>query len=197
MQASHLVLAAEEPDRLQQLRESQTAIGREVLRARVLWRYASGENVAEITRAVKMTGKSVAKWIAKAFKVGVAAALKDTHHWTRPGHYARGESLGGAFGLLETEGTWIRRGVWTRRALGRHVRERTLEAGYPALSRVEKATIQRILAEQPLHPERLKYYLERRDPDFEAKIRELLLGYREVGLQNQRLHNGLLRALFE
>jgi hypothetical protein len=48
-----------------------------------------------------------------------------------------------------------------------------------------KATVQRILAAQPLHPERVQYYLERRDPDFEAKMREILLVYREVALQNQ------------
>jgi hypothetical protein len=45
--------------------------------------------------------------------------------------------------------------------------------------------VQRILAEQPLHPEKVKYYLERRDPNFEAKMCEILLVYREVALQNQ------------
>ncbi len=32
----------------------------------------------------------------------------------------------------------------------------------------------------------MKYYLERRDPDFEAKMREVLLVYQEVALQNQK-----------
>ena len=50
-------------------------------RARILWRYHSGQSVAEIARAVKMTRKSVAKWIAKALAMGVgAAALRDTYH---------------------------------------------------------------------------------------------------------------------
>lgn len=48
-----------------------------------------------------------------------------------------------------------------------------------------KATVHRILASQPLHPEKVKYYLERRDPEFEAKMREVLLVYQEVALQNQ------------
>ena len=43
----------------------------------------------------------------------------------------------------------------------------------------------RILAEQPLHPEKVKYYLERRDPECEAKMREVLLVYQQVALQNQ------------
>ncbi len=36
----------------------------------------------------------------------------------------------------------------------------------------------------------MKYYLERRDPDFEAKMREILLVYQEVALQNQRQSPG-------
>jgi len=45
--------------------------------------------------------------------------------------------------------------------------------------------VQRILAAQPLHPEKVSYYLERRDPNFEAKMREVLLVYQEVALQNE------------
>jgi transposase len=75
--------------------------------------------------------------------------------------------------------------VWTRSALARHVREHAPKAGYASLARAAKATVHRILAEQPLHPERVKYYLERRDPEFESKMREVLLVYQEVALQNQ------------
>jgi hypothetical protein len=60
-----------------------------------------------------------------------------------------------------------------------------VEAGHPALSQAAKATVQRILAAQPLPPEKVKYYLERRDPDFMAKMREILLVYREVDLQER------------
>ena len=75
--------------------------------------------------------------------------------------------------------------VWSRRLLAQQVREHALEAGHPCLARAAKATVQRILAKQPLHPEKVKYYLQRRDPDFEAKMREILLVYQDVALQNQ------------
>jgi Helix-turn-helix domain len=78
-----LVLTSEEQKQIRQLRESQTAPWREVQRARILWRYHSDESVAEIARAVKMTRKSVGKWIAKALAMGVGAALKDTYHRPR------------------------------------------------------------------------------------------------------------------
>src|SRR5205823_13853336 len=59
-------------------------------------------------------------------------------------------------------------------------------ASFPALSRAAKATVHRILAEQPLHPEKIKYYLERRDPDFEGGMRRVLIVYQDVALQNAR-----------
>ena len=78
-----LVLTAEEKDHLDQLRQSKTAAFRDVQRARVLWRYQSGETVSQIARALKMTRKSVLKWIDKTLQVGVQVGMKDTPHKTR------------------------------------------------------------------------------------------------------------------
>ena len=149
-------------------------------------RYHSGENVSQIARAVGMTRKSVDKWIRKALAMGSDAALKDAYH--RPK-----EPL-----ITEEAKAWVihlacskpkdlgyAAEVWTRSALARHVREHARKAGYASLARAAKATVHRILAEQRLHPERVKYYLERRDPEFETKMREVLLVYQEVALQNQ------------
>src|SRR6266851_8317393 len=103
-----LVLTSEEQKQIRQLRESQTEPWREVQRARIIWRYHSGQSVAEIARAVKMTRKSVAKWIAKALAMGVGAALKDTYHRPKaPVITEEAKGLGGPFGLLETERTGL------------------------------------------------------------------------------------------
>ncbi len=79
-----LVLTPQEVQHLQRLRASRTAPVREVQRAEILWRYHSGETIAEIMRAVKMTRKSVGKWINRALAIGVEAALKDAYHRPRP-----------------------------------------------------------------------------------------------------------------
>ena len=182
-----LKLSAEEIDHLEELRDSRTAPWREAQRARIMLRYHSGEPIAQIARAVGMTRKSVGKWVGKALAVGSGAALKDAYH--RPK-----EPL-----ITEDAKAWVvhlacakpkdlgyAAEVWTRSALARHVREHAREAGYGSLARAAKATVHRILAGQPLHPEKVKYYLERRDPEFEAKMREVLLVYQEVAMQNQK-----------
>jgi hypothetical protein len=60
-----------------------------------------------------------------------------------------------------------------------------VEAGHPSLAKAAKATVQRILAEHPPHPGRIKYYLERRDPQFDEKMKNVLLVYQAVALQNE------------
>jgi transposase len=181
-----LKLGAEEVERLKGLSDSQTAPWRETQRARILLRYHSGENVTQIAKAVGMTRKSVGKWVSKALAMGAEAALKDAYH--RPKKPAISEDAKAwvvHLACSKPKDLGYAAEVWTRSALARHVREHALKAGYSSLSRAAKATVQRILAKQPLHPEKVKYYLERRDPEFQAKMREVLLVYQEVALQNQ------------
>jgi transposase len=180
-----LVLTSEEAERLERLRRSQTAPRREVRRAEILWCYHAGETIAAIARRVSMTRTSVGKWVSKALRMGLTAGLKDTYHRPR-------EPV-----ITEAAKAWVvhvacskpreygyAAELWTRKSLAQHVRQHALEAGHPSLARAAKATVQRILAAQPLHPEKVSYYLERRDPQFEAKMREVLLVYQEVALQH-------------
>ena len=171
-----LVLTVEEKDHLNQLRQSRTASMRDVQRAQILWRYHDGETVTQIARALKTTRNSVVKWIGKALQMGVMAGMKDTPHKPREAvitddakawvvHLAcsKPKDLGYAAEL------------WTRSALAAHVRREAVAGGFPALVHAGKATVQRILAAQELQPHKIRYYLERRDPDFETRMREVLL----------------------
>src|SRR5580700_3732380 len=78
-----LVLTDEEKNLLDQLRHSKTAPFRDVQRAQILWRYHAGETVSQIARALKMTRKSVLKWIDKSLQIGAKAGMKDTSHKPR------------------------------------------------------------------------------------------------------------------
>src|SRR5271169_3413183 len=146
-----------------------------------------GESIASIGRRLGMTRLSVSKWVAKALAVGPMAALKDRYH--RPKEPAIGDDAKAwvvHLACSKPKYLGYAAEVWNRQALAQHVRAHAVEAGFPALSRAAKATVHRILAEQPLHPEKVKYYLERRDPDFEAGMRKVLIVYQDVALQNAR-----------
>ncbi len=75
--------------------------------------------------------------------------------------------------------------IWTRSALADHVKRYAPEAGHDCLKKAVKATIQRILDEHPIRPHKIAYYLERRDPEFEQKMADVLCVYQEINLQNE------------
>jgi len=188
-----LQLSPEEIFQLERRRDSQTAPWREAQRARILLRYHAAETVSQIAGAVHMTRKSVSKWIRKALAVGTSAALKDAYHRPKdPRITEDAKAWVVHLACCQPKELGYAAEVWSRSALARHVRAHAVEAGYPSLNKAAKATVQRILAAQPLHPEKVKYYLERLDPDFEAKMQEVLLVYQQVALQNQ---NGGLAPL--
>ena len=72
--------------------------------------------------------------------------------------------------------------LWTLSALAAYLRREAEAAGFPRLSRVSKTSVWRILREHDLKPHRVRYYLERRDPEFDRKMREVLMVYRDVFL---------------
>ncbi len=188
-----LILTSEEREQLDQLRESKAAPWREVQRAKILWKYHSGETITDISRSLNMTRVSVAKWIGKALQMGTAAALKDAYHQPKEPVITEEDKAGVVhLACSKPKELGYAAEVWSRSLLAKHVREHAGASGHPSLALAAKATVQRILAQQPLHPEKVKYYLERRDPDFEARMREVLLVYREVALHHEK---GLLAPL--
>ena len=184
---SKLVLSDEDRAELKQLARSRTLPHREAQRAAIILGYYGGEGIASIGRRLGMTRLSVSKWVAKALAVGPMAALKDSYH--RPKEPVIGDDAKAwvvHLACSKPKDLGYAAEVWSRQALAKHVREHAVQTGFPALSRAAKATVHRILAEQPLHPEKVKYYLERRDPDFEGGMRRVLIVYQDVALQNAR-----------
>jgi transposase len=184
---SKLVLSDEDRAELEQVTRSRTVPHREAQRAAIILGYFAGESIANLGRRLGMTRLSVSKWVAKALAVGPMAALKDSYH--RPREPAIGDDAKAwvvHVACSKPKDLGYAAEVWSRQALARHIREHAVGAGFPVLSRAVKATVHRILAEQPLHPEKVKYYLERRDPEFDAKMRRVLIVYQDVALQNAK-----------
>jgi hypothetical protein len=184
---SKLVLSDEDRAELEQLMRSRTVPHREAQGAAILLGYNAGESITAIGRRLGRTRLSVSKWVAKALGVGPMAALKDSYH--RPKESAIGDDAKAwvvHIACSKPKELGYAAEVRSRQALAKHIREQAVEAGFPALSRAAEATVHRILAEQPLHPEKVRYYLKRRDPHFEVGMRRVLIVYQDVALQNAR-----------
>ena len=182
---SKLVLQPNQLRELQKIAASRTAPLREIQRANILLKYAQGLNICEIQQQAKVSRPTIYKCLDKALAMGVDAGLKDTYHRPRP-HVIDEAAKAWVISLACTKPTahGYAAEMWTRQALAAHARTHGPDAGHPSLARAAKATIQRILDGHPLRPHKMAYYLERRDPDFESKMHEVLVVYQEVNLVN-------------
>ena len=181
-----LVLTAEELQRLERLSTSRSAPLREVERARILLHYHAGNNPSSIQSALKISRVTIYHCLHRALEMGVDAGLKDAYHRPREPVISQGDKAWVVhLACTKPKDLGYAAELWTRSALAMHVRRQAGASGHPSLARAAKATVQRILDEQHLQPHKVKYYLERRDPEFEQKMREVLLIYQEVMMQNQ------------
>ena len=73
--------------------------------------------------------------------------------------------------------------VWTTSSLTKHIRTHAREAGYERLCTITESGVYKILDKSNIKPFRIQYYCERRDPDFEQKMHNVLLVYKQLSLQ--------------
>jgi transposase len=73
--------------------------------------------------------------------------------------------------------------LWTLAALHKHIQDHAEESGYPRLKTVTKPWLQKYLKKMDIKPFKIKYYLERKDPDFENKMHDVLMVYKQVQMQ--------------
>ncbi len=183
-QRAKLVLTSEQLQELVRLAQSRSEPHREVQRARMLCQYHQGRTFTEIAALVHTTRRLVYECIDRALGMGTQAALRDLPHGKQE-HTIMADDKTWVVHLACTKPKELGYAaeLWTRRTLAEHIRKVAQSSGHPGLARAGKATVQRILDEQELKPHKIRYYLERRDPNFEAKMRQVLLVYREVSLE--------------
>ena len=185
-QRAPLVLAAEQRATLKQLSTSRTAPAREVERAKVLLGYADGISITELQRQLGFGRPMIYRCVDKALAAGVQMGLKDKYH--RPhapeiSDAARAWVVSVACTKPKEHG--LAAELWSISALAKFVSEHAQAAGFARLANAGKSTVWRILDDNDIKPHKIRYYLEKRDPDFDRKMHEVLMVYRDVSLYAQ------------
>jgi len=178
-----LVLSGEHRSMLNELAGSRTAAQREVERAKMLLVYADGKSPTEIQRALGVSRPTIYKCIDKALAAGVTTGLRDRYH--RP-HAPQISEAAKAWVIdlacRKPKDLGLAAELWTLSALAEHVASRATQAGFARLAHAGKTTVWRILETHELKPHRVRYYLDKRDAQFERKMAEVLMVYRDVNL---------------
>ena len=73
--------------------------------------------------------------------------------------------------------------TWTINSLTKHIHLVAKDAGYERLSTITKSSVHRILNKAGIKLFRIQYYCERRDPDFDEKMHNILLLYKKLSMQ--------------
>jgi len=190
-QKAKLVLSKEQQEELKKTVQSRKSPIREVQRANILLRYSEGMPITEIEKMTHVSRPTIYKWMEKSLAMGIEEGLKDKYH--RPKQPVITEEAKAwviSIACQKPKDFGYAAEVWTRKALAEHARKYGSGSGHDCLKKACKATIQRILSEHPIRPHKVAYYLERRDPDFDHKMEEVLCVYKEVNLQNETLGSG-------
>ncbi len=180
---SKLEIVEEEVRMLEQLAQSRTeAVGR-VERAKILLRYTQGATVSSIAAELHTNRPRVERCLSKALELGVRMALADLPgRGRRPSLSAEGRAWVVALACQKPKDLGYAQELWTTRLLAEHVRKHCEAAGHPSLKELSRGSVSKILRANQVQPHKIRYYLERRDPEFDAKMQQVLHVYKQVEL---------------
>ena len=182
--ATFITLSSEDRAFLEEQTRARTIQAQTVIRAKILLLKADGISIDAIADKVDLNRKSVMLCINKYLEGGVKNALYDA-----PGRGRNAE-------ITDDEKTWIiniacqkpkdlgySAEVWTRALLTKHINKYAEKAGHMRLSTISQSKVRTILEEAEIRPNKITYYCENRDPDFDQKMHNVLLVYKQLSMQ--------------
>lgn len=182
--AASIELSNEEREYLELQTRARTIQAQTVTRARILLLRADAVSIDEIADKVGLNRCSVMLCLKKFKEGGIENALFDA-----PGRGRNAE-------ITDEEKAWIinlacqkpmdlgyAAETWTYAKLTSHINKTAEAAGYTRLSTIHKSTVNTILDEAEIKPHKITYYCENRDPDFDSKMHNVLLVYKQLEMQ--------------
>lgn len=177
----NITLTDEDRFDLEKLSKSQTAQYRKVQRAKILLMSASGMLNSEIAAAIGIHPNTVASIVTKYISAGKNYALEDASRSGKPKTISDEEKLWvTSIACIKPKDLGYAQELWTYRKLRDHIRARCGDAGYPELAKISANTVYNILAGNEIRPNKINYYLVRKDPDFETKMHDALVVCKQV-----------------
>jgi transposase len=189
-----LRLTPEERSRLETMRRSRREEKRRTVRASILLNAADGMSDQANAAATRVNRNTVVLCVGKCLRFGLEAALGELPRSGKPRRVSD-EAIVWVRDLAcqKPKGLGYAQELWTHRLLGEHIRRHCTAAGHKELVRLSRSKLHRILTQGELPPHKVRYYVERRDPEFEQKMTSLLHVYKEVELLNQGRLQGAIR----
>lgn len=182
--AKPLTVPASDRDILETLVRTRTIQAQMAVRARIILLKADGESIDTIADKVDLNRNSVMLCLKKYKEGGIENAIYDA-----PGRGRNPE-------ITDDEKSWIidtacrkpkdfgyAAETWTYAKLTAHINTSAEAAGHARLSTITKTSIKKILDAAEIKPFRIQYYCENRDPEFESKMHNVLVVYKQISIR--------------
>src|SRR5215469_14152884 len=177
--------------RLLEISRSRTEPTSRVERARIILAYLEEPSAYAVAQTMGVTQQTVTRCLKRAAELGVIEALDDRPRAGRdPVITAEAKTWLVALACQKPKEWGYPHELWTTRLLAAHARRYAPSAGHPSLGNLAQGTVCKILAGQHVKPHKVRYYLEKRDPDFELKMAEILFVYRQVAVLREQAASG-------
>jgi transposase len=180
-QAVEVAMTDEDVARLMAISRSRTEPASRVERAQMLLAYREKPSFFAVGQRLGVHHQTVQRCIERALAYGPLMALDDR---PRPGKEPtitpEAKAWLVSLACRKAKELGYPHELWTTRLLARHAREHGAAAGHECLANLVQGTVCKILGQEEVKPHKVRYYLERRDAEFEQKMAEVLCVYREV-----------------
>lgn len=178
-----LILSVEEKKKLTTISKSRTESKSRVERATILLYNYEGKTISSTARMLKTNRPKIERCIDKALNFGVMTALDDLPRKGKPSIItpeARAWFM--SIACMKPKELSLASEYWTTNELAKYVRDHCDRASHPSLKKLSKGTVSKILSKSDIKPHKISYYTERRDPDFDKKMTQVLHLYKEVNI---------------
>jgi transposase len=179
--AIELSLTDADTAKLRVMAQSRTEPASRVERARILLAYREDPSFFAVGQILGLHHQTVQRCVERAVAEGPMAALDDR---PRPGREPTITIEAKAWlvdlACCKAKEFGYPHELWTTRLLASHAREHGPAAGHACLANLVQGTVCKLLDQEDVKPHKVRYYLERRDPEFAAKMAEVLCVYRQV-----------------
>jgi len=181
--AIELWLTDADTAKLRAMAQSRTEPASRVERARILLAYREDPSFFAVGQGLGLHHQTVQRCVERAVAEGPLAALDDR---PRPGREPTLTVEAKAWlvdlACRKAKDFGYPHELWTTRLLAGHARAQGPAEGHACLANLAQGTVCKLLDQDDVKPHKVRYYLERRDPEFAAKMAEVLCVYRKVKL---------------
>ena len=181
-----LILTKDDRETLLKIIASRNLPAAQIERANILLLFSKGKKIKDIAEYLHISRDIINRCIDKAHAYDALKSLKDLPRSGRnPSIADDAKSWVLSLACQRPTELGYASETWTYSELIKHIRNNCRHAGHNCLSKIGKGRLNMILSKGNIKPHKISYYLERRDPEFETKMANVLCVYKEIQIINE------------